>query len=266
MKIERTPPEMARGMSNKSHRKYRTHKTHKVRKTHKEHKDHKSKKHMSIPDLRHAMHHMINISKRLHHTKESHQEKVRHFQSEWRATFGKSLDYNSASKYLNREHRGTRKMRGGVLGGAPLDYLTRQPVDLPLPDSKYLPYVNSGFVNPEPGIAQSCGTQQGVMPYPNTGSNRVGQMGGSYIGDLVTSMLPQSLTTASGALQFRPYVAQNPATTQQNLGTTWKGQSTGPGPASYNQAWTPKMPQNPSPPIPIAATLNRVMRNDTLNL
>ena len=219
---------------------------------------------MSIPDLRHAMHHMINVSKHLHHTRGSHQEKVRQFQSEWRATFGKSLDYNSASNYLNRAKSGTRKMRGGVLAGAPLDSLTRQPVDLPLPDSKYLPYVNSGFVNPEPGIAQSCGTQQGVMPYLNTGSNRVGQMGGSYIGDFVTSMLPQSLTTAGAALNFRPYVAENPATTQQNLGTTWKGQSTGPGPASYNQAWIPKMSQNTSSPIPIAATLNRAMGNDTL--
>ena len=246
----------------KSHRKHRTHRTHKARRTH------KSKAHMSIPDLRHAMHRMSSVCKRLHHSRGSHQEKVRHLQAEWRATFGKSLGYKAASNYLNRGHRGTRKMRGGVhggvLGGAPLDSLTRQPLDLPLPDSKYLPYVNSGFVNPMPGIAQSCGSQQGVMPYSSTGSNLMGQAGGSYIGDLVKSVLPQSLNTATAALEFRPYVGQNPPTSQQSLGTVWKGQSAGPGPESYNQAWTPKMAQNPIPPIPIAVALNRVMSNDTL--
>jgi hypothetical protein len=242
----------------KSHRKHRTHRTHKARKTH------KSKGHMSIPDLRHAMHQMTNVCKRLHHMRGSHQEKVRHLQAEWRARFGKSLGYKAASNYLSRGHRGTRKMRGGVLGGAPLDSITRQSLDLPLPDSKYLPYVNGGFTNPMPGIAQSCGSQQGVMPYSSTGSNLMGQAGGSYIGDFVNSMLPQSLTTASAALQFRPYVGQNPPTTQQSTGTFLKGMPMRPGPESYNQAWTPKMPQTPIPPIPIAVALDRVMTNDTL--
>jgi len=259
---------MVKDKSQKLYRKYKAHKPHKPHRTHRTHRTHKVrkthvvKKHMSIPDLRHAMHHIMNVCKHLNYKKESHQEKVRHLQAEWRATFGKSLDYNSASKYLNNtHHRGTRKMRGGVLGGAPIDSLTRQPVDLPLSDSRYLPYVNSGFVNPESGINQSCGSQQGVLPYPNTGSN---QVGGSYIGDFVSSVFPQSATMA-GALDFRPYVAQNPPTTQQNLGTSWKGQSTGPGPESWQQGWNQKLIQNSTPPLPLTSALSRVMTNDTMN-
>ena len=210
------------------------------------------------------MHQMTNVCKRLHHMRGSHQEKVRHLQAEWRARFGKSLGYKAASNYLSRGQRRTRKMYGGVLGGAPLDSLTRQSLDLPLPDSKYLPYVNSGFVNPMPGIAQSCGSQQGVMPYSSTGSNLMGQAGGSYLGDLVKSVLPQSLNTATDALQFRPYVGQNPPTSQQSLGTTFKGMPLGPGHESYNQGWVPKMPQNPVPPIPIAVAVDRVMSNDVI--
>lgn len=232
----------------------------------------KASKVLTIPDLRRGMEHISDMSKHLMtSSKASFDEKVAAFQKEWRAVFGKSIDTKVAADYLKhiasmnphpfkhhtRKHgrKGHgKKMKGGQ---APVDYITRPGENVPY--GVYPDYISKGFWNPEPGILQSCGVQQGVMPYAETGSNKFGQAGGSLLGDMLSAYIPGS--TAAAALSFRPYTAENPATMQQNLGTTWKGQSTGPGAESWQQAWQPRY-TNPTAGPPVAMALDRTLAND----
>jgi hypothetical protein len=115
-----------------------------------------------------------------------------------------------------------------------------------------LEYVNKGFWNPEPAILQDCGRQVGVMPTSDISSNQAG--GG------VMDWLRQS----ADAISFRPFVAQNPSTPQQDTMSAWKGQGIGPGPESWQQAWQPKMGNNPLPPMTAVAVYDRDIKQDVI--
>lgn len=217
---------------------------------------------LTIPELRKSMDYITAYSTKLiTSSKKSVKELAKDFSAEWKKVFGKTLSPKIAESYVRHilttkkgKSKSTtrRKMRGGAqdmtLTGAPLDYMTRPGV--PLPYGNFLEYVNKGFWNPEPAILQDCGRQVGVMPTTNISSNQAG--GGVF----------DWLRQSADAITFRPFVAQNPSTVQQDAMSTWKGQGTGPGPESWQQAWTPKLSATPLPPMTAVAVYDRNIRND----
>lgn len=194
---------------------------------------------MTIGDLRKSLDHIRVYSERLIRTGGGNvtKEKAREFASEWKKTFGKTLSLKASEQYLThlkctkntmKKLGRTRKYRGGaqstLLTGAPMAYETRPGTDLPY--GNFLKYVDSGFFNPEPAIQADCGKQTGVLPYANTGSNKMNG-GGIFSG----------LTNFVSALGQRPFIAQNPPTVGNDAQTSWKGQTIGPGPNSYDTAY-----------------------------
>jgi hypothetical protein len=203
---------------------------------------------LTIPELRSSMEYITSYSENLvRSSSKSVKELAKEFAAEWKKIFGKSLDLKAAEQYIKhmkamKGSKKTRKQRGGTYSdaaGAPLDYLTRPGVNLPY--GNFLQYVDKGFWNPEPAILKDCGTQQGVLPYPETGSNKMN--GGGLL---------DALSNTASAFSFRPFIAQNPPSVQQDLQTAWKGQPLGPGPESWQQAWKPMMGAQMPPLSPIA--------------
>ena len=204
----------------------------KTRKTRKARTQKKQGKILTIPELRSSMEHMDTYSHKLVGTK-SLKDAAKLFASEWKRVFGKELSLKIAEDYLKnkmklRKHGKTRKHRGGFthtpIAGAPLDHITR-PGDytMPAPAALYPPLVTKGFWNPEPGILNDPSPQK-TDPYTTTGSNKA-LAGGGILG---------GLSSIASAAAFRPYVAQNPTTSLQNTGLSWKGLPTGPGADSYD--------------------------------
>jgi hypothetical protein len=170
---------------------------------------HKKNKAATIPELRRSFEHIERIADEGISKKESTDKVAHTVRNEWRKTFGKELDTNSAilfvtnrSKHAKKPRRSTRKHRGGsaALAGAPLDYTTRQGMylapqsipdkdgHLPLTGGKtssfgsYLDYVSKGFGVGIPEMAQDMpyktnGYVQGMPPWPSPpahmGSNTV---------------------------------------------------------------------------------------------
>jgi hypothetical protein len=216
-----------------------------------------SKQVLTIPELRKSMEHISAYTEGLIRSgSKSTKELASKFAAEWKKVFGKTLSTKTAESYIKHLmsfKKGTRrKQRGGAqLTGAPLDYMTRPGV--PLPYGNYLEYVKSGFWNPTPAIQQDCGRQVGILPSADVNTNVVGQGGGGLL---------DSASQAIGAAMFRPFVAQNPNTPQLQAMYASKGMPLGPGPESWQQAWTPKMSSQPLPPLTALAVYDRTMASD----
>jgi hypothetical protein len=199
---------------------------------------------ISIPQLRKSLEHITNYSENLVKSgKKNTSEMAYVFSNEWHKVFGKKLDPEISKKYIEHvaamktpKKSKSRKMRGGAqdmtLTGAPMAYLTRPGVDLPY--GQFLPYVTKGFDVgvPTQAILQDCGKQDGVLPYPNTGSNKISGGGlFSAIGDFVS------------AASDRPFVAQNPPSIQQNAMMSFKGITATPGSEAWQQTWNYRLPE-----------------------
>ena len=184
---------------------------------------------LTIPQLRKSLEHMESYSDKLAGTKPASQA-AKLFASEWKRVFGKTLSPKDAEAYLskkmkNGKYKKTRKHRGGaMLTGAPLDHITRAGGYTQPSDSSYPPLVAKGFWTPQPAILQDSETQQGVIPNPTTGSNKA-MAGGGILSNLASPFV---------AASFRPYVAENPVTSLQSMGSSFKGLPAGPGPHSYD--------------------------------
>ena len=191
---------------------------------------------LTIPELRSSMEYISSYAQKLVHSKDSLKEKAKALSSEWKRVFGKALKPKLAEDYLKnmmtmKKGKYTRKHKGGSpLSGAPMDYATRQTVDIPY--GNYTKYIDGGFWNPEPAILKDGASQQ-LQPQGGMGSNKVG--GGNFLGAFI-----------------RPFVAQNPVTTQSDLMYSWKGMPPSPGPNSYDRTWQaradhilPAIAQNP---------------------
>jgi hypothetical protein len=220
----------------------------------------KSKSALGIPELRKSLDYIGDYTNSLLKKGSTvTKEMAAEFAKEWHKVFGKPMSLHSAKQYLEsvmKTSRGskhsTRKagkqrggsclMRGGAqdttLTGAPMNHLTRPGVDIPY--GKFLPYVSSGFWNPEQAPAADCGTFKPVLPTAGLGSNSM--KGGGVL---------DTISNAFSAGSFRPFIAQNPTTPQYDTQTAWKGQSLGPGPEAWQQAWKPMMTgsSNPLPTI-----------------
>ena len=212
---------------------------------------------ISIPQLRKSLEHITEYSENLVKSgKKNTEEMADTFSNEWRKVFGKKLRPEVAKKYIEhvaaiRPAPKSRKLRGGAqdmtLTGAPMAYLTRPGVDLPY--GQFLPYVTKGFDVgvPTPAILQDCGKQDGVLPYPNTGSNKISG-GGIFSG----------ISDFMAAASDRPFVAQNPVSMQQNAMMAFKGITASPGADPSQQTWNYRLPQGASVfsgPIPLARDL-----------
>ena len=160
-----------------------------VRKTRKHGSHKKSKGIYSIPELRRSFEHIESyVNGKIAH-KESKEKLVKDLRKEWSKVFFKDLDKKSAESFvsdrLNKKHK-RRTLKGGssALAGAPLDYTTRQGIylapgqiptaagHLPLSDGSksnygsFVPYVDKGFWNPEPG--HSYDPVPGQMRFPTS--------------------------------------------------------------------------------------------------
>ena len=168
---------------------------------------HKKRNASTIPELRRSFEHIERVTDDGLARKESSGKVAHTLRNEWRKTFGKELDIQSAELFVtNRmKHKKPRRMTmkhkgGAALAGAPLDYTTRQgmylaPQSLPDKDGhlpltggktssfgSYLDYVSKGFGVGIPEMAQDMpyktnGYVQGMPPWPspptNMGSNAV---------------------------------------------------------------------------------------------
>jgi len=207
---------------------------------------------LTIPELRTAMHGIVqmgeSLAKMVKSGTKTLQDAANDFSATWHSTFGRHLDAKKSMDYLKHlirmksskkgKQQTRRKMRGGM---APLGYEMRPGV--PLPHGNFPDYVSRGFVNPEPAILQDCGTQAGVLPYSYTGSNKVGggrrsrknrnnknkKSGGGLLSDFATSL---------SAISMRPFIATAPPSVQQDAITSMRGQPLGPGPQAWQTAHT----------------------------
>jgi hypothetical protein len=208
---------------------------------------------MTIPSLRKSLDHVAKYGETLAHAgKKSTKEAAEAFASEWKRVFGKALSLNVAERYIRHlvdiKGKKTRKIRGGGLG-APIDSLTRPGVELPY--GNFLPYVKAGFWNPEPAISADYGKQQPILPYPETGSNKMS--GGGLL---------DSIANGIDAISFRPFAAQNPPSVQNDAVSAWKGQPLSPGGNSYDRAYQYQTSANSAPPIVANPVYTRTLSND----
>ena len=187
---------------------------------------------LTIPQLRSSMEHMDGYSQKLVATK-SLKDGAKLFASEWKRVFGKVIPLKSAEDYLKnkmklRKYGKTRRRKyrgGGPIAGAPLDHITRAgDYNMPTTTAVYPPLVAKGFWTPQSSILFDSETQQGVLPYPNTGNNNPMAGGG----------LMSTLGSAANAAFFRPTIAQNPVSSMQSTMLSFKGLPTGPGADSYD--------------------------------
>ena len=209
---------------------------------------------LTIPELRTAMHGIVQIGESLANMVKSGtktlQTAANDFSSAWHSTFGRHLDSKKSMDYLKHlitiksskkgKKQTRRKMRGGM---APLGY--QMGPGTGLPHGNFPDYVSRGFVNPEPAILKDCGIQAGVLPYPNTGSNKVGGSRSSRNsrknrtnknkhGGGLFSGVGNSLS----AIAMRPFIAAAPPSVQQDAITAMRGQPLGPGPQAWQSAYT----------------------------
>ena len=253
-------------------------------KTHKKSKTLKNQKVLTVPQLRKSLDHITAYTEQLVSSgSKSVKESAAVFTSEWHKVFGKRLDTTTAENYIKHmmdmrkakgkakgkskskskskgkgttRRKGRNGQRGGaqdtLLTGAPMDYITRPGVDLPY--GEFLPYVKSGFWNPEQAHASEYSEFKTVLPYAGTGSNKMS--GGGLI---------DSISNATAAMFTRPFVAQNPPSIQQDVMSTWKGLPVGPGGNSYQATWKPTMLPGPATPNPIISTYQRDLSKDILS-
>lgn len=243
-------------------------------KTHKKSKTLRNQKVLTIPQLRKSLDHITAYTEGLVRSGSvSVKELAATFAAEWYKVFGKRLETSTAENYIKHmmdtQKKGKkskskattrRKGRGGqrggaqdtLLTGAPMAYMTRPGVDLPY--GEYLPYVKSGFWNPEQPHASEYNEFKTVLPYAGTGSNKMN--GGGLL---------DSISNAASAMFTRPFVAQNPPSIQQDAMSTWKGQPVGPGPNVYQATWQPRLAPGAPLPMPVIATYERDLSKDVMS-
>ena len=194
---------------------------------------------LSISGVRNSIHHMTNYANSIVHKKgASARTAANSFAAEWKRTFGKTLPKKVAESYVKtmmKKGKKTRKnYRGGaLLSGAPLAALTRPDTDLPY--GEFPKYVSGGFVNPEPAILKDCGIQQGIMPQAGMGSNTM--KGGSFFKYAFPLDATAHIRNFGEAAVFRPFINQNPATTQYKGMSNIKGLPSYPGSESWEKTW-----------------------------
>ena len=191
---------------------------------------------MNLPDLKHSFDNLRKASSEIIRGTKDTKQKIRKFQSAWKALFHRPVEAMAAEAYLRVMERGhkprhgrTRKAQkgGAALSGAPLDFQTRPGVDGV--HGSFPQYLTGGLsfyntINQE-GMFKGCGIQDITPSVPaDLGSNKA-QGGGGVLSDVYSHMIstpinptvpPSFLQDAQTAWQGRPLGA-SPQPSQNQL-------------------------------------------------
>jgi hypothetical protein len=203
---------------------------------------------LTIPELRKGLDYIQQYSTSLVKSGgKSISEMASKFAAEWKKVFGKTLSKNAAEAYIRnmfdmkKKYKKTRKQRGGV---APIEYMMRPGTDIPY--GVFTKHVTSGFWNPEPAIQYDCGTQKGDLPMPGMGSNKMN--GGAVI--------------TGSPIRFD--LQENPSSVVNDIRNVANGGLLGPGPASYDTAYSYKSTPETLNSIYASGAYSRTMSNDVI--
>jgi hypothetical protein len=203
---------------------------------------------LTIPELRKGLDYIQQYSISLVKSGgKSVSEMATKFSVEWKKVFGKTLSKNAAEAYIRnmfdmkKKYKKTRKQRGGA---APIDYMLGPGKDIPY--GVFTKHVTSGFWNPTPAIQYSCGTQQGDLPMPGMGSNKMN--GGAIF--------------TGSPIRFD--LQENPTSVLNDARHVANGGLLGPGPASYDTAYSYKSSPDILNSIYSSGAYSRAMSNDVI--
>jgi hypothetical protein len=207
---------------------------------------------MGLPEIRRGLQYIESYAQMALKKTDDMRAAAADFAREWYAVFNKRLELADAEEYLKHAtefEAPSAKAKGKQHGGvAPVDYQLRAG-ELP-PYGTFLPYVSNGFgiSIPEMSSTSLCaaGGTPAVMPYPDTGSNRM--LGGS--GAAASSAAGASSSVGSKSKKqrgagfmdtLRQIVAHpapsNPTSVMTDAITAYRGQPLPPGGASTVRAW-----------------------------
>jgi hypothetical protein len=262
-------------------------------------KTRKNKNVLTIPQLRRSFHAVESyLAKEVRNGKTRIEDLVKGFRHEWKKHFRRDLSVSAARSYVNHmRERLVKGFRGGAYGGqltgAPLDLTTRPGVYGQ--HGNFLEYVNTGFVNPEPGIKAECGSMDFTPVLPkDMGSNQAGGKRSDPCGKRSDPCGKRSdpcgkrrgkrsgkrtrkatrtkqrggvnpLTGAPYASEFRPFVAQTPQTFQASIQDSIKGMppvpSADPTATAFQYKMSPHIAQIPGVDV---AGLDRNLLKDVV--
>lgn len=198
---------------------------------------------LTIPELRKSFHHIEKFLQNEVTKNKNMSSVLGSFRKEWKSVFHKDLSVNAAKSYLNHIVKKTKVWQkgGGSIAGAPLDYTLGPGVNGVY--GNFPDYINKGFVNPEPGIQQECGIKNFTPVLSvDMGSNQAGgrRRRGSRKSRVTRKTRRATLrkrntrrrhyrgganvlTGAPYGAEMRPFIAQNPTTTQYDAMSAYKG-------------------------------------------
>lgn len=205
---------------------------------------------MGLPEIRRGLQYIESYAQTALKKTDDVRAAAADFAREWYAVFNKRLELADAEEYLKHatefgapSAKAKGKQHGGV---APVDYQLRAG-ELP-PYGTFLPYVSNGFGISIPEMSSSAlcaaGGTPAVMPYPDTGSNRM--LGGSVAGLAVgASSVAGSKSKKQRGAGFMDTLGQifthpapsNPTSVMTDAITAYRGQPLPPGGASTVKAW-----------------------------
>ena len=239
-----------------------------VRKTRK-HSSRKRKGVFSIPELRRSFEHIEEFVDDKIAGKEGKEHIVKDLRKEWVRVFHKELDKKSADAFVTSrmtllhqkkgKHHRTVRRRGGAgaqlantatpIGGAPLDYMTRQGVYLApgqIPDSKghlplsdgskssfgsYIPYVSKGFDVSIPEPANLSDPVPGQTRFPT--STPVGMGDNTVHFAAKGGKRGKTRKTRRGGAGLG--ISTVPPSIPKDMMDMWKGKDVGPSPSQVQR-------------------------------
>jgi hypothetical protein len=224
---------------------------------------------MTIPQLRKAFDHIEHFTTSLLNSTKDANERRKAFQKEWMKVFHRAVDDKSADAYLQFEEKkgkkkGTRKQKGGQIGGAllegaPLDYSTRPGIDGLY--GTFPAYVSSGLVfyndiNKEAPLA-GCGVENTTPKVPiSIGSNAVQKGGRTRKAKKLRGGAFPSISEFAQALSFRPVTATAPPSMAYTAQMDFKGLPSPPSSVA-NTASPPYVSYKPTVLASVATEINR---------
>ncbi len=196
---------------------------------------------MGLPEIRRGLQYIESYAQMALKKTDDMRAAAADFAREWYAVFNKRLELADAEEYLKHatEFASAPKAKGKQRGGvAPVDYQLRAG-ELP-PYGTFLPYVSNGFGISIPEMSSSAlcaaGGTPAVMPYPDTGSNRM--RGGS--GAAASRKKQRGAGFLNTLTQIFTHPAPfNPTSVMTDAITAYRGQPLPPGGASTVKVWTP---------------------------
>lgn len=198
---------------------------------------------MTIPQLRKAFDHIESYTMSLLKREKNGKKCRQAFQEEWRRVFHRDIDEKAADAYLQFEAKKskpskTRRMKGGALAGAPLDYSTRPGIYGVY--GTFPEYISGGFATMgdatnKMAIQEGCNSAAEAAkfqaPYGGFGAASLAQKGGKRTKKGKRSSRKTrkmrggapSWGEFASALTLRPLTASAPPSLAYTTMMEWKG-------------------------------------------